>query len=144
MVFDFIKIVLAKEPATRVDREYRFIPHFRAIDFKIDGGKLFRIIEDYQLDSILPVSGDPQEGLKRPFYNTDLVALIRVVSQRFPNLTIYAGFDPHPCGVQDECDYIQHKVDAGGKGFFSQPFYDRRMIEIYADSDSFGGIQFGL
>ena len=122
------------ELAARIDRsKYRFIPHFRAIDFKIDGGELFRIIEDYQLDSVLLVTGDPPEGLKRPFYNTDVVDLIRVVRQRFPDLNIYAGFDPHRQGLQDECDYIQRKADAGALGFFSQPFYDKRLIDIYAE-----------
>src|SRR5574343_1486280 len=122
------------ELATRIDRQrYRFIPHFRAIDFKISSGELFRIIEQYQLDSVLLVTGDPPEGLKRAFYNTDVVDLIKAVQQRFPKLAIYAGFDPHRSGVQDECDYIQRKADAGASGFFSQPFYDQRMIEIYAE-----------
>jgi 5,10-methylenetetrahydrofolate reductase len=122
------------ELATRIDRsKYRFIPHFRAIDFKIDSGELFRIIEDYQLDSVLLVTGDPPEGLKRAFYNTDVVDLIRVVRQRFPALNIYAGFDPHRQGLQDECDYIQRKADAGARGYFSQPFYDKRLIDIYAE-----------
>ncbi|OQW73232.1 MAG: methylenetetrahydrofolate reductase [Proteobacteria bacterium ST_bin11] len=122
------------ELATRVDRrQYRFVPHFRAIDFKIESGELYRIVEEYALDSVLLVSGDPPEGLKRSFYNTDVVDLIRAVRQRFPNLNIYAGFDPHRSGVQDECDYIQRKVDAGAGGFFSQPFYDSRMIDIYAE-----------
>jgi methylenetetrahydrofolate reductase (NADPH) len=122
------------ELATRVDRsQYRFVPHFRAIDFKIGSGDLFRIIDDYQLDSVLLVTGDPPEGLKRAYYNTDVVDLIRAVRQRYPALNIYAGFDPHRSGVQDECDYIQRKVEAGAGGFFSQPFYDSRMIEIYAE-----------
>lgn len=122
------------ELATRVDRsQYRFVPHFRAIDFKIGSGDLFRIIDDYQLDSVLLVTGDPPEGLKRAYYNTDVVDLIRAVRQRYPVLNIYAGFDPHRSGVQDECDYIQRKVEAGAGGFFSQPFYDSRMIEIYAE-----------
>jgi methylenetetrahydrofolate reductase (NADPH) len=122
------------ELATRIDRsQYRFVPHFRAIDFKIGSGDLFRIIDDYQLDSVLLVTGDPPEGLKRAYYNTDVVDLIRAVRQRYPALNIYAGFDPHRSGVQDECDYIQRKVDAGAGGFFSQPFYDMRMIEIYAE-----------
>lgn len=122
------------ELATRIDRsQYRFVPHFRAIDFKLGSGDLFRIIDDYQLDSVLLVTGDPPEGLKRAYYNTDVVDLIRAVRQRYPALNIYAGFDPHRSGVQDECDYIQRKVDAGAGGFFSQPFYDSRMIEIYAE-----------
>ncbi len=122
------------ELATRIDRsKYRFIPHFRAIDFKIESGELYRIIEQYQLDSVLLVTGDPPEGLKRAFYSTDVVDLIRAVHQRFPNLNIYAGFDPHRQGLQDECNYTQRKADAGATGFFSQPFYDSRMIEIYAE-----------
>jgi len=122
------------EVATRIDRgKYRFIPHFRAIDFRIESGELYRIIEEYHLDSVLLVSGDPPEGLKRAFYNTDVVDLIRAVRQRFPELHVYAGFDPHRSGVQDECDYIQRKADAGATGFFSQPFYDSRMIDIYAE-----------
>ncbi len=122
------------ELATRIDRsQYHFIPHFRAIDFKIESGEIFRIIEEYQLDSVLLVTGDPPEGLKRAFYNTDVVDLIRVVRQRFPQLNIYAGFDPHRQGLQDECDYTQRKADAGATGFFSQPFYDYRLIEIYAE-----------
>lgn len=124
------------ELATSIDRaRYRFIPHFRAIDFKLDGGELFRIIEDYQLDSVLLVTGDPPEGMKR-YYPTDVVDLIRVVHQRFPTLDIYAGFDPHRQGLQDECDYIQRKVDAGAMGFFSQPFFDHRMVDIYAEQMS--------
>lgn len=122
------------ELAKRIDSSrYRFVPHFRAIDFKIESGELYRIIEQYHLDNVLLVTGDPPEGLKRAFYNTDVVDLIRAVRQRFPRLNIYAGFDPHRSGVQDECDYIQRKVDAGAGGFFSQPFYDQRMIEIYAE-----------
>lgn len=121
------------ELATRIDRkQYRFIPHFRAIDFKIDSGELYRIIEEYQLDSVLLVTGDPPEGLKR-YYHTDVVDLIRAVHQRFPRLNIYAGFDPHRQGLQDECEYIQRKADAGAMGFFSQPFYDSRMVAIYAE-----------
>ncbi len=122
------------ELATRIDRgRYRFIPHFRAIDFKIDGGELYRIIEQYQLDSVLLVSGDPPEGLKRAFYNTDVVDLIRAVRRRFPELAIYAGFDPHRQGLRDECDYTLRKAEAGAQGFFSQPFFDSRLIEIYAE-----------
>lgn len=122
------------ELASRIDRQrYRFVPHFRAIDFKLESGELNRIIEQYQLDSVLLVTGDPPEGLKRPYYNTDVVDLIRVLRQRFPQLKIYAGFDPHRQGLQDECDYIQRKADAGADGFFSQPFYDPRLIDIYTE-----------
>ena len=117
-----------------IDRnKYQFVPHFRAIDFKRDGSDLSSIIEDYQLDKILLVSGDPPEGLNRTFYNTNVLELIRIIKQRFPDLSIYAGFDPHRQGLQDECDYILRKIEAGVTGFFSQPFYDHRLLEIYLE-----------
>lgn len=119
--------------AQRIDRsKYRFVPHFRAIDFKSDGTELSRIIDAYQLDHILLVTGDPPEGL-RTYYQTDVVSLIRVIAQRHPQLKIYAGFDPHRSGLQAEYQYIQRKIDAGAQGFFSQPFYDLRMVEVYAE-----------
>jgi methylenetetrahydrofolate reductase (NADPH) len=122
------------ELATRIDRsKYRFIPHVRAIDFKIESGELYRIIENYQLDDVLLVTGDPPEGLKRSYCNTDVVELIRAVRRRFPKLNIYAGFDPHRHGLQHECQYIQRKADAGANGFFSQPFFDHRLVELFTE-----------
>ncbi len=122
------------ETVKQIDRHrHRFIPHFRAIDFDLKSGEIFRIIEEFRLDHVLLVSGDPPEGLKRSFYKTNVLDLIRAVKQRFPDISIYAGFDSHRSGVQDECNYIKRKADAGASGFFSQPFYDIRMIEIYAE-----------
>lgn len=122
------------ETGKKINRsQYQFIPHFRATDFSLESGDIFRIIEENELNNVLLVSGDPPEGLKNKFYNTNVLDLIRVVKQRFPNLTIHAGFDSHRNGVKDEFNYIQRKIDAGATSFFSQPFYDLRMIEIYAE-----------
>ncbi len=122
------------ETGSRIDRsKHRFVPHFRAIDFDLKSGEIFRIIEQNELDSILLVSGDPPEGLKRSFHKTNVLDLIRAVKQQFSDIRVYAGFDPHRSGVQDECNYTKCKADAGADGFFSQPFYDIRMIEIYAE-----------
>ncbi len=118
----------------KIDRsKHQFVPHFRSSDFSLESGDIFRIIEENELDHVLLVSGDPPEGIKREFHNTSVLDLIRVVKQRFPNITIHAGFDPHRNGLQEECNYVQRKVDAGASGFFSQPFYDIRLIEIYAE-----------
>jgi len=122
------------ETGKNIDRtKYNFVPHFRATDFSIQSGDIFRIIEENQLDHVLLVSGDPPEGLKQGFHNTNVLDLIRVVKQKYPNITIHAGFDSHRNGIQEECDYVQRKADAGASSFFSQPFYDIRMIEIYAE-----------
>lgn len=122
------------ETGGKIDRtKYKFVPHFRATDFSLQAGDIFRVIEENQLDHVLLVSGDPPEGIKREFYNTNVLDLIRAVKQKYPDITVHAGFDPHRNGIQAECDYVQRKVDAGASSFFSQPFYDIRMIEIYAE-----------
>jgi methylenetetrahydrofolate reductase (NADPH) len=69
----------------------------------------------------------------RKVHNTSVLDLMASVHKRFPELTIHAGFDPHRSGLQDECDYVFRKVDAGASSFFSQPFYYARLIEIYAE-----------
>ena len=114
-------------------KKHHFVPHFRASDFSIESGDIFRIIEENSLDHVLLVSGDPPEGFKRAFYNTSVLDLIKVVKKKYPHITVHAGFDPHRNGLQAECQYIQQKIDAGTSSFFSQPFYDTRLIEIYAE-----------
>ncbi len=122
------------ETGENIDRKkYQFVPHFRANDFSIESGDIFKIIEENELDHVLLVSGDPPEGIKRKFHNTSVLDLIESVKKKFPNITIHAGFDSHRSGIQEECDYVQKKIDAGATSFFSQPFYDVRMIEIYAE-----------
>ena len=122
------------ETGKKIDRsKHQFIPHFRATDFALESGEIFQIIEENELEHVLLVSGDPPEGIKRAYHNTSVLDLIRVVKQRFPDITIHAGFDSHRNGIQDECVYVQRKVDAGASSFFSQPFYDLRMVEIYAE-----------
>jgi methylenetetrahydrofolate reductase (NADPH) len=122
------------ETGEKIDRtKYQFVPHLRANDFSIESGNIFKIIEENELDHVLLISGDPPEGIKRKFHNTSVLDLIRAVNQRFPHITIHAGFDPHRNGIQEECDYVQRKIDAGATSFFSQPFYDIRLIEIYAE-----------
>ncbi|HIF54246.1 MAG: methylenetetrahydrofolate reductase [Methylococcales bacterium] len=121
------------DTAKKINRNvHQFVPHFRATDFSLESGKLFEIIEENELDHVLLVSGDPPEGMRK-VHNTSVLDLISAVHKRFPKITIHAGFDPHRSGLQDECDYVFRKVDAGASSFFSQPFYDTRLIEIYAE-----------
>lgn len=112
--------------------KHEFIPHFRATDFSLESGDIFKIIEEKELNHVLLVSGDPPEGMRK-VHNTSVLDLITAVNKKFPDLVIHAGFDPHRSGLQEECDYVFRKVDAGANSFFSQPFYDTRLIEIYAE-----------
>ena len=121
------------ETGKKIDRrKHQFVPHFRATDFSLETGDIYRIIEENELNHVLLVSGDPPEGMRK-VHNTHVLDLIKAVKQRYPKITVHAGFDPHRSGLQDECDYVHRKIDAGASSFFSQPFYDLRLMEIYAE-----------
>ncbi len=110
------------------------IPHIRAVDF--DPHTAFEIaaeLDEKGLDTLLIVSGDLDRTSSRKMYPTNSVEMIRRLKQELPHLTIYAGIDPYRSGVQDEYRYAQEKREAGAIGFFSQPFFDLRMMEIYAE-----------
>ena len=117
-----------------IDREqYRFIPHFRAIDFNLAQNKLHEIIEAQQLDRILLVSGDPPPTMAHKVYETDVIHMIRLVRRDFPHMEIYAGFDPYRSSIKQERAYIHRKLDAGVDYLLSQPFFDMRLLEIYSE-----------
>lgn len=110
------------------------IPHLRAIDFDLD--KPFPLIETFTesgIDSVLVIAGDQPQDMSRRVFRTSSSALIRALRKQMPELTIYAGIDPYRSGIKTELDYVKRKIDAGADGFFTQPFFDLRLMEIYHD-----------
>jgi methylenetetrahydrofolate reductase (NADPH) len=85
------------------------------------------------LDSVLVVTGDPPQDLGHRVHATGPVDLIRHIKREAPELTVYAGFDPYRSGVRDELTYLQAKREAGADGFFSQPFFDLRLLDVWAE-----------
>jgi len=125
---------------------FKMIPHIRAIDF--DMNKPFPHVEFFKNKGIkeaLIISGDPSE--ENTGYNireTDTPAFIKKMKREIPDIKIYAAFDPYRSNIRYELDYLKKKEEAGADGFFSQPFFDLRLIEIYAeyleDKNVFWGI----
>lgn len=122
------------------------IPHIRAIDFcRHNPERLFAIIEKYQFAEVLIIGGDPpsafaQEGEEA----ATSLDLITILHQRFPTLQIYAALDPYRQGIQAEINYAHEKLAAGATGFFTQPFFDLRLAEIFYEQlghiDLFWGV----
>lgn len=122
------------DAAAHVKREkYHFIPHVRAIDFDLKTNRLQKIIEKHELDKILLVSGDPPPDMSYPVFNTNVLDLIAAIRKSFPEIEIYAGFDPYRSSIKDEKEYINRKLDVGVDYLLSQPFFDMRLLEIYSD-----------
>jgi methylenetetrahydrofolate reductase (NADPH) len=72
--------------------------------------------------------------LQHRTHPTSSVQVIRYLRQRFPTLRIYAAIDQYRTSIRKELDYAGQKIEAGANGFFTQPFFDSRMLEIYAEA----------
>ncbi len=112
----------------------RAIPHLRSMDF--DSDQPFRLAEELRasgLDELLVISGDAPQDMAHRVYPTSPVELIPLLKRALPGVKVYAGFDPYRAGVREELDYARAKLDAGADGFFSQPFFDLRLMEVWSE-----------
>lgn len=109
------------------------IPHIRAIDFSSQTPEpLFDLIDRYRFEEVLIISGDPPSAFvdgKQPGGTS--LEMIACLHQQYPDLKIYGALDPYRSGIQAEVDYAHAKIAAGACGFFTQPFFDLRLAEIY-------------
>jgi methylenetetrahydrofolate reductase (NADPH) len=110
-----------------------YIPHIRAIDFDME--KPFPLIDFFREKNIrkaLVIAGDPPKNNEKT-YPTKTVPFISKLKREMPELTVLAAFDPYRANIRYELDYVKEKEDAGASGFMSQPFFDLRLLEIYAE-----------
>ncbi|TYP74899.1 methylenetetrahydrofolate reductase [Paenibacillus methanolicus] len=108
------------------------IPHIRAIDFNLKQHfGLPDVLDEHGIDQVLVVTGDPPQDMTRSVYPTTSLDLIRKLKQARPAMKVYGAIDPYRDNFRAEYDYIQRKLDAGVDGFFTQPFFDLRLMEVY-------------
>ena len=110
------------------------IPHLRAMDFRPDAP--FALREKLALagiDRVLVVTGDPPQDLAHRVYPTTPVELIRRIKREAPELRVFGALDPYRSGVRDELAYARAKLDAGADGLFSQPLFDARLLDVWAE-----------
>lgn len=108
------------------------IPHLRAIDF--DPNKPIQIdtaLCKKEVEAVLVITGDPPQDMSHKCYRTSCLEMIRRIKRELPQIKIYAGMDPYRNGIKEEIDYVMAKLDAGAEAFFTQPFFDLRLMEIY-------------
>jgi len=123
----------------------RAIPHLRAMDFRPDAP--FSLREKLALagiDTVLVVTGDPPQDLSHRVHPTTPVELIRRIKREAPELRVFAALDPYRAGVREELGYARAKLDAGADGLFSQPLFDRRLLDVWSEQlagvDVFWGV----
>lgn len=108
------------------------IPHLRAIDFNPNTAMdIIDIITRSEIEAVLVITGDPPQDMSHKCYRTSCLEMIRRLKREIPQLKVFAGMDPYRNGIKEEIDYIMAKRDAGADAFFTQPFFDLRLMEIY-------------
>lgn len=110
------------------------IPHIRAIDVDMNSPlPMADVFTDGGIREVLIVSGDPPQDMSRRMYPSTCVEIIRKFKQELPGVKVYAGIDQYRGSMRHELDYVKRKLYAGADGFFTQPFFDMRLMEMYAE-----------
>lgn len=125
--------------------DFTFIPHLRAIDFNVENPeKIFKIIEENELEKVLIISGDPPQDMSYEVFPTSSISLCKIIKKGFSKIKIYGALDPYRSSIKDEMDYLDKKKDCGFDGFFSQPFFDLRLLEIFLENYEDDEIYWGI
>ncbi|MDR0385116.1 MAG: methylenetetrahydrofolate reductase [Prevotellaceae bacterium] len=110
------------------------IAHLRAIDFDINQPfPLKDFFNTNHIGKVLVIEGDKPVNSHRKTYPTKSLDFISKLRDEAGELKIYAAFDPYRNNIRYELDYVVQKMNAGATGFFSQPFFDLRLLEIYSE-----------
>ncbi|NHN88985.1 methylenetetrahydrofolate reductase [Acetobacter conturbans] len=117
------------EAAELVQDDFRsVIPHIRAID--VDPKGPLPGADQPGLTEILVIKGDPPADLNRRTFPNSSDAVIRRYVREAPHLKVYAAFDPYRRAPYRELEEVARKRDAGACGFFTQPLFDLRMLDL--------------
>ena len=110
------------------------MPHIRAMDIDLSQElPMKEYLRMHDIREVLVIEGDPPQRMNHAVYPTESTDVIRKFREEMPEVTVYAGIDQYRSSMRDELYRIHRKVQAGAAGFFTQPFYDMRFLEIYAD-----------
>jgi methylenetetrahydrofolate reductase (NADPH) len=110
------------------------IPHIRAIDVPLDRPlAVADFLRQHTIDEVLVIAGDAPPDMSRVVYPSTSLDVLRKFKREMPDIKLYAGLDPYRQSFTRERDYALQKLDAGAAGFFTQPFFDLRLMEIYAE-----------
>ncbi|WP_019554809.1 methylenetetrahydrofolate reductase [Propionispira raffinosivorans] len=123
------------EGATVAKEFYReAMPHIRAIDIDLDKPlPMASYLVEHKISEVLVITGDPPQDMGRTIYPTVSTDVIRKFRDELPHIKVYAGLDQYRSSMRQEEYNIRRKIQAGAAGFFTQPFFDLRYLEIYAE-----------
>ena len=111
------------------------MPHIRAMDVDLSRPlAMGEYIKEHEIREVLVIEGDPPQDMMHTVYPTVTTDVIRKFREELPEVAVYAGIDQYRGSMQQELYQIRRKLQAGATGFFTQPFFDMRFLEMYADT----------
>ncbi len=126
--------VLTRGAAQAAGRELSVLPHVRAMDVPLDGPWApAAALEAAGIDEVVVVQGDPPVDVGHDLSGASSLQVIAKLRAERPHWRIYAALDPYRQSIASERDYALRKLDAGADGFFTQPFFDVRLLASWRD-----------
>ena len=133
---DLLRLDIRSWEGAAIAQEYfsAVMPHIRAIDVDLTKPLSMRLeLRRSGITEVLVIEGDPPQDMNHKFYPTVTTDVIQKFHQEMPEVKVYAGIDQYRGSMRQEMYRIQRKLQAGAVGFFTQPFFDMRLMEMYAD-----------
>lgn len=133
---DLLRLDIRSWEGAAIAQEYfsAVMPHIRAIDVDLTKPLSMRPeLRRSGITEVLVIEGDPPQDMNHKFYPTVTTDVIQKFHQEMPEVKVYAGIDQYRGSMRQELCRIQRKLQAGAVGFFTQPFFDMRLMEMYAD-----------
>ena len=121
------------------------MPHIRAMDIDLSAPlPMADYLRKNNIREVLVIEGDPPQDMMHTVYPTVSTDVIRKFREEMPEVKVYAGIDQYRSSMRQEEYRIRRKLQAGAVGFFTQPFFDMRFLEMYADMLSGLNIYWGV
>lgn len=110
------------------------IPHIRAMDIDLERPlPMADYIRENNIKEVLVIQGDLPQDMMHTVYPTETIDVIWKFKKEMPDIRVYAGIDQYRGSMRQELYRIRRKLQAGADGFFTQPFFDVKFMEMYAD-----------
>ncbi|WP_294158672.1 methylenetetrahydrofolate reductase [uncultured Selenomonas sp.] len=141
---DLLRLPVRSWEGAAIAQEYfpAVMPHIRAMDIDLNAELPMKdYLRAHDIREVLVIQGDPPQDMRQRVYPTTTVDVLRKFHEEMPEVKTYAGIDQYRGSMSKECYRIERKLQAGAAGFFTQPFFDIRYVEIYADMMEKFGVQ---
>lgn len=124
---------------------FKAMPHIRALDINLnDKLPMQEYLHSHKINDVLVITGDPPQSMAHKVYPTISTDIIRKFHDEMPEINVYAGIDQYRSSMRQELYHIRRKIQAGACGFFTQPFFDLRYMEMYAEMLKGSNIYWGI